>query len=92
MAPNAHRQVDLVCQAIVDNGVSVIHFVPSLFEPYVASLEAGEELESLTSLQTIFTSGEALSATCVRRFHAVVAKAGKEAELINLYGPTEATI
>ncbi|WP_310622142.1 amino acid adenylation domain-containing protein [Flexibacterium corallicola] len=92
LAPNAHRQVDLVCQAIVDNGVSVIHFVPSLFEPYVASLEAGEELESLTSLQTIFTSGEALSATCVRRFHAVVAKAGKEAELINLYGPTEATI
>ncbi|MTH94605.1 AMP-binding protein, partial [Roseibium sp. RKSG952] len=92
LAPGAHRDAQLVGAAMRDHAVSVLHFVPSLFDHYLDVLESGTLLESLDRLRAVFTSGEALSALASRRFHQVAEANGCMAVLRNLYGPTETAV
>ncbi len=72
--------------------VSVLHFVPSLFDEFLASLNFERGRACLSSLRAVFTSGEALSASTVQRFYQLQNQAGTRTRLINLYGPTEAAV
>jgi amino acid adenylation domain-containing protein/non-ribosomal peptide synthase protein (TIGR01720 family) len=81
--PGAHREPAELRALIERETVSVVHFVPSMLQAFVA---AGE-LERSPSLRDVICSGEALPhelATEFRRRH--------PARLHNLYGPTEAAI
>jgi non-ribosomal peptide synthetase component F len=81
--PGAHRDPAALRTLIVAEGVTTLHFVPSMLQAFIA---AGE-LEACTSLRRVVCSGEALPLDLRRQF---LARHG--AGLHNLYGPTEAAI
>ncbi len=81
--PGGHRDPAYLVRTIVEEGITTLHFVPSMLQLF---LEA-PEVESCVSLQRVVCSGEALPADLERRFFARLA-----AGLHNLYGPTEAAV
>ncbi|WP_025688702.1 non-ribosomal peptide synthetase [Paenibacillus zanthoxyli] len=82
--PGGHRDPDYLKQVIQENGVTVLHFVPSMLNVFLE--EEGLE-DSCGSLRLVFCSGEALPYSSVRKFRRTLS-----CELHNLYGPTEAAI
>ncbi|MEQ7052119.1 non-ribosomal peptide synthase/polyketide synthase [Paenibacillaceae sp. P-4] len=87
---NPHAIVD----AIERHRITTMHFVPSMLHAFLEHVEQMTEAErerGLAPLRQVFTSGEALLASQVERFHRYIATASG-AQLINLYGPTEATV
>lgn len=80
--PWMHRDPQALTRLIRDERISILHFVPSMLDAWLAV----PDLDALP-LQQVFTSGEALDAGLRDRFHARV-----DAELHNLYGPTEAAV
>jgi amino acid adenylation domain-containing protein/non-ribosomal peptide synthase protein (TIGR01720 family) len=86
---DAEKDPEAIVQAVEDNKVTVIHFVPSMFTVFLDFLESNpESIKRLKSLKQIFTSGEALLGYHVRRMRAFL----PDTKLMNLYGPTEASI
>jgi amino acid adenylation domain-containing protein len=81
--PGAHRDPAALRRLIVDRGVTVLHFVPSMLQAFMAV----EDIGACTSLRAVVCSGEALGAELAQRF-----LASSQAGLHNLYGPTEAAI
>ncbi|HMS73958.1 non-ribosomal peptide synthetase [Gordonia sp. (in: high G+C Gram-positive bacteria)] len=83
-APGAHRDPAAIAQIIREHAVSVVHFVPTMLDAFLAAPIPDSDLESL---RLVFTSGEALAARTggetLRRTLAAVH---------NLYGPTEAAV
>jgi amino acid adenylation domain-containing protein len=79
-----HKDPEYLSDFIVAEGVSVMHFVPSML---TAMLEHGE-LSRASRLRYVFSSGEALLSSTVSAFY----RSGSPASLHNLYGPTEAAI
>ncbi|MBF8739591.1 non-ribosomal peptide synthase/polyketide synthase [Pseudomonas guariconensis] len=82
-APGAHRDPARLRQVIVEQGITTLHFVPSMLQAFIA---AGE-LAACTSLRQVMCSGEALPHELQQQFHQQHGGA-----LHNLYGPTEAAI
>lgn len=80
--PEAHRDPVAIAQLMRDEGVTVLHFVPSMLSAFLASPAAIGLAPRL-----VFCSGEELTAGHRERFHAVL-----KSELHNLYGPTEAAV
>ena len=91
-APGAERDPLQIADAICQNRVTTMHFVPSMLATFLFAIESGMvDIEKLATLRRIFASGEALDAAVVQRFNALLFdKFGTE--LHNLYGPTEATV
>ncbi len=89
LAPNAEKDPEAIVSALRERNVSVIHFVPSMFNAFAAYVEHSPH-SSLNKLRYIFTSGEALSAelvnACMRN------PMFADVKIVNLYGPTETTI
>ncbi|MFK3775625.1 amino acid adenylation domain-containing protein [Pseudomonas sp. NPDC089406] len=81
--PGAHRDPAELKALIAGHGISVLHFVPSMLQAYMAS----ETLAGCPSLRLVMCSGEALPLDLQQRF-----LAQSSAGLHNLYGPTEAAI
>ncbi|SFO82533.1 non-ribosomal peptide synthase domain TIGR01720/amino acid adenylation domain-containing protein [Ectopseudomonas composti] len=81
--PGAHRDPLALRQVINQGDVSVLHFVPSMLQAFVAS----GELEHCPSLKQVMCSGEALPYELQQQF-----RQRHAAKLHNLYGPTEAAI
>lgn len=81
--PGGHRDAAYLVNTIVHEGITTLHFVPSMLQVF---LEA-KNLENCQSLKRVFCSGEALPVDLQTRFFARM-----ECELHNLYGPTEAAI
>jgi amino acid adenylation domain-containing protein len=81
--PGAHRDPEALGRAIRNEGITTLHFVPSMLGAFAAS----GELPSCTSLRRIICSGEALP----RELQDEVL-GQTTAGLHNLYGPTEAAI
>ncbi|WP_224362171.1 non-ribosomal peptide synthetase [Hyalangium versicolor] len=83
--PGGHQEPAYLSRLISEQAVSIVHFVPSMLQAFLA--EPGLEL-SCRSLKRIVCSGEALSpelaARCFERL--------PFASLHNLYGPTEAAV
>ncbi|RPH56883.1 amino acid adenylation domain-containing protein, partial [bacterium] len=83
--PEGHKDPVYLAELIAEEGITTLHFVPSMLQAF---LEAAPGLESLASLRRVMASGEALPPELVRRFFARLG----QAELHNLYGPTEASV
>ncbi|HEX9936868.1 MAG TPA: amino acid adenylation domain-containing protein, partial [Longimicrobium sp.] len=83
--PDGHRDPAYLHDVIEREGVTTLHFVPSMLQPFVEAVEAGR----CASLRNVVCSGEALPPALVRRFYDRFA--GPVA-LTNLYGPTEAAV
>jgi amino acid adenylation domain-containing protein len=81
--PAGHKDAEYLCDLIVERGVTVCHFVPSMLRLF---LEASRIAECV-SLRHVFCSGEALPYDLVREF-----RRSSRARLHNLYGPTEAAV
>jgi amino acid adenylation domain-containing protein len=80
-APGAHRDPAALRQVITEQGVTTLHFVPSMLAAFAG------ELDRCPGLKRILCSGEALP----HALQQAVLQASP-AELHNLYGPTEAAI
>jgi amino acid adenylation domain-containing protein/non-ribosomal peptide synthase protein (TIGR01720 family) len=83
-APGIHRDPRLLREVMEENGITTVHFVPSMLQAFVA---AGELQGHCPALRQVMSSGEALPADLQRAF-----LAQHPARLHNLYGPTEAAI
>ncbi|WP_416422489.1 amino acid adenylation domain-containing protein [Pseudomonas sp. App30] len=82
--PGEHRDPAALIRRIRQQGITTLHFVPSMLQAFMAE----PDVARCTSLRLIVCSGEALPADLAAR----TLKALPNAELVNLYGPTEAAI
>ncbi|MGB7603948.1 MAG: amino acid adenylation domain-containing protein, partial [Lutisporaceae bacterium] len=91
LAPGDEKDPSAIVNAILENNITVIHFVPSMLNVFLEYVEDGICIEKLQSLKYVFSSGEALTLPQVEKFNSLLhRKCGTQ--LINLYGPTEAAI
>ncbi|MDE1487946.1 amino acid adenylation domain-containing protein [Xenorhabdus bovienii] len=87
-APSIHKQPESLHKLIIESGITILHFVPSMLDAFCKSLT--ESKNSLSkNIRFVFCCGEALTQSHVRTFNAT--NSGLS-DLINLYGPTEAAI
>jgi len=84
--PGGHQDGAYLTQLIVAEGITTIHFVPSMLQVFLES----PGLDRCASLKRVIASGEALPADLERRFFERLGGGG--AGLYNLYGPTEAAV
>ncbi|OLT23337.1 hypothetical protein BJF78_32450 [Pseudonocardia sp. CNS-139] len=82
--PDGHRDPEYLARVVVDERVTVAHFVPSMLDAFLAEPAAA----GCTGLRRVFCSGEALGEASVAAF----ARLLPGTELHNLYGPTEAAV
>jgi amino acid adenylation domain-containing protein len=83
--PDGHRDPLYLQEVIEQRGVTTLHFVPSMLQPFVETVEGGR----CASLRHVVCSGEALPPALVERFYDRFAG---PVVLTNLYGPTEAAV
>ncbi|RMH16882.1 MAG: amino acid adenylation domain-containing protein [Acidobacteria bacterium] len=83
--PGGHADSDYLSRLIEEQGVTVMHFVPSMLQAF---LEEPALEQRCGSLRQVVASGEALPYDLQERFFA---RLGHVA-LDNLYGPTEAAV
>lgn len=81
--PGGHRDPGYLAETIRRERVTIVHFVPSMLDLFLAEVEPG----SLPALRHVVASGEALSPALANRF-----TSAHGAGLHNLYGPTEASV
>ncbi|MCX4388038.1 amino acid adenylation domain-containing protein [Micromonospora peucetia] len=80
--PGGHRDPAYLADLIRTEGITTIHFVPSMLRAFLA-----EPVGALPSLRRLICSGEALPPELVTRMHERIG-----CELHNLYGPTETAV
>ncbi len=89
-----------IVAALVDENITVVHFVPSLLKPVLQELQEqlqeqapqtnhAESQSPLPALRKVYVSGESLLASLVTQFQDMFTS---HCLLTNLYGPTEAAI
>ena len=83
--PGGHRDPEYLTSTIVDEGITTVHFVPSMLRAF---LEGRPDPATFASVVRVVTSGEALTPDLAG---ALFERFG-ELPLINLYGPTETAI
>jgi amino acid adenylation domain-containing protein len=81
--PEGHRDPAYLARLIGQQGVTTLHFVPSMLQAFLEE----PDLSACAPLRRVVCSGEALPAELQTRFFARI-----DAELHNLYGPTEAAV
>ena len=92
--PEGHKDSNYLIELINEQGITVMHFVPSMLSVFEDTLEVEVEQKRvarenpLPSLRYIFCSGEALNLTQAQKCHKLM----PFTELHNLYGPTEASV
>ncbi len=83
------RNPDAIISAIDDHKVTVMHFVPSMLNVFLESLESDKsKLYQLKNIRQVFISGEVLTVNQLERFKELFFNRS----LVNLYGPTETCI
>jgi tyrocidine synthetase-3 len=85
------KSPEAIVEAIRRQGVTTMHFVPSMLAVFLDYVEEYGDTGALRSLRQVFASGEALGSHQVKRFNRLLYTANNT-RLINLYGPTEATV
>jgi len=88
--PGEEKEPSKIIEAVKENNVTVMHFVPSMLSAFLEYTEGMERANNLKSLRRVFASGEALTLSQVSEFNRLIKINGTS--LHNLYGPTEATI
>ncbi|MGW7047349.1 amino acid adenylation domain-containing protein [Streptomyces avermitilis] len=79
--PDGQKDPEYLARLIRDEGVTDLHFVPSMLAEFLSEPTA----ELCTGLRRVETAGEALPVELAERFARVL----PDTELHNLYGPTE---
>ena len=82
--PDGHKDASYMADLVEKEGVTVMHFVPSMLYLF---LEEANLRERCKSLRHVVCSGEALPFDLQERFFEKL-----DAQLHNLYGPTEAAV
>jgi acyl-coenzyme A synthetase/AMP-(fatty) acid ligase/acyl carrier protein len=82
--PEGHRDPAYLAEVIAREGITTLHFVPSMLRLFLEAPEAAR----CRGLRRVVCSGEALAPDLRDRFHALL----PGTELHNLYGPTEAAV
>ncbi|HEX2093625.1 MAG TPA: amino acid adenylation domain-containing protein, partial [Longimicrobiaceae bacterium] len=82
--PEGHKDRDYLVETIQCEGITTVHFVPSMLAVFLEHPDAGK----CAGLRRVVCSGEALPPALVARFGERL----PEVELHNLYGPTEAAV
>ena len=95
--PEGHKDPVYLAETIEREGVTVMHFVPSMLRAFVdgaqeLAAERPTALHWCESLRHVICSGEALPPDLVARWAEDAEQAGCAAQLFNLYGPTEAAV
>jgi len=90
LEPGAAGNPEAIIAAVEAEGVTTMHFVPSMLAVFLEYVESAGAAARLSGLRQVFASGEALTPRVVRDFHRLLAANGTR--LVNLYGPTEATV
>ncbi|WNM63149.1 non-ribosomal peptide synthetase [Candidatus Nitrospira neomarina] len=81
--PGGHRDPGYLTRLVIESGVTVLHFVPSMLPAFLQQ----SELDRCTSLKRIYTSGEELKKAVVESVFSRLS-----VQLHNMYGPTETAI
>ena len=81
--PGGHKDAEYLRDLIIREGVTTVHFVPSMLTAFLAT----DGVERCRSLRRVISSGEALPVPVAR---SALQRLG--CPLHNLYGPTEAAI
>lgn len=82
--PGGHKDPTYLCDAIQQENITTLHFVPSMLQAFLEY----EGASACRSVKRVICSGEALPASLARRFRERL----PACELHNLYGPTEAAV
>jgi amino acid adenylation domain-containing protein len=90
LEPGGEKDPAVISKAIREAGITTMHFVPSMLNPFLEYVDQEGTSKTLKSLKQVFASGEALPASQVNTFGRLLHNNGTR--LINLYGPTEATV
>ncbi|MET7743782.1 non-ribosomal peptide synthase/polyketide synthase [Streptomyces sp. NPDC005385] len=85
--PDGHRDPAYLAGLVREQGVTALHFVPSMLEAFLQSEEITADPGWAASLRQVFSSGEALPGAAAARWHDLTG-----VPLHNLYGPTEAAV
>lgn len=80
--PDAHQDPRVIAELIREQGITTLHFVPSMLAAFLSS----PNIQGL-ALRRVIVSGEALGAALREQFHQQL-----DTRLFNLYGPTEAAV
>jgi amino acid adenylation domain-containing protein/non-ribosomal peptide synthase protein (TIGR01720 family)/FkbM family methyltransferase len=94
LEPGGERLPEAIIEAIAQNKITTMHFVPSMLNAFCDYINSSGEINlrsRLASLRQVFSSGEALSVHLVEQFNRQV-NPGNRINLVNLYGPTEAAV
>ncbi|MFD0772072.1 non-ribosomal peptide synthase/polyketide synthase [Bacillus sp. CGMCC 1.60114] len=91
LPPGGEKEPAVIEEYIERYRVTTMHFVPSMLSTFLDYMEQYNLKRDVSSLNQVFTSGEALNTEQVRRFKRVFYDV-QQTKLINLYGPTEATV
>src|SRR5262249_39789313 len=81
--PGGHREPDYLARLLAEEEITLVHFVPSLLQVFLAQ----EELGPYPALRAVFTGGEALPSELRELLFARLA-----VPLRNQYGPPELSI
>jgi amino acid adenylation domain-containing protein len=81
--PGSHRDPATLVSLIADEGITTMHFVPSMMRAFLGR----HDVSRCRTLARVVCSGEALTPDLQRQFFEKI-----DAELHNLYGPTEAAV
>ncbi|MFF3483050.1 amino acid adenylation domain-containing protein [Streptomyces sp. NPDC002701] len=85
--PDGHRDPAYLAELIRTQGVTTLHFVPSMLEAFLQSQDITADPAWAASLRRVFSSGEALPGAASARWRDLTG-----VPLHNLYGPTEAAV
>lgn len=91
LIPGGEKEPETIVDAIRENKITIIHFVPSMLDMFLEYIEMKNCIEEIKTLRQVFASGEALSLHQVRKFNRLLYNQNGT-KLANLYGPTEATV
>lgn len=90
-APGAEKFPLALAEAVERHNVTVMHFVPSMLNVFLAEVERSRLAGALRGLRLVFSSGETLTGHMVAAFHTTIGTPNGT-RLVNLYGPTETTV
>ncbi|GEC05441.1 hypothetical protein SSP24_30960 [Streptomyces spinoverrucosus] len=84
---DGHRDPAYLAELVRRQGITTMHFVPSMLEAFLQSDDVTGDPSWAAALRRVLSSGEALPVEAARRWHALTG-----VPLHNLYGPTEAAV
>jgi amino acid adenylation domain-containing protein len=88
---NGEKDPMVITEYINKYAITQIHFVPSMFSPFLNFVKHNNLSKSLKTLRNMFLSGESLPPQLVAEFNQL-RKTCTLPAIVNLYGPTEATV